>query len=211
MRAQRHHTLVFCIVSLLFPSKSLGQQIGLDVQIVNSDGSQISLDTDSLNTAASSQGAAGSFVNVDSSPETQLSALQCQQGTFSQKIISNGITTQTCVSCSAGTASAAVGASDASTCAPCTTGSFAIEKAATCTDCASNTFSITPAGPSPSVCLQCPPHTTSPTHSNSVDNCVCDAGYFQSDNVLKAFPYAAVPISLGFEGTIGINFPHVQC
>lgn len=203
----RNSFMALCI--LLFHSAAA--QLQIDVQIANPSGGTITLDPNALNSQASSQGVAGAFVNVQTDTVTQLVAQQCQPGTFSQTTTVNGVTTQTCVNCAAGTASTAIGASDASTCVPCTTGAFAIERSSVCTDCAANTFSVTPAGPSPSVCLQCPPYTTSPVHSNSVDNCICNAGYFQSDNVLKAFPYAAVPISLGFEGAAGIDFSHVLC
>ena len=199
-------SILMCIAVSLFV-QSNAQQLVIQVNISSPNGANTTIDQGKLNSVASSQGAGAIIASVSQSVDTQLTAQQCQQGTYSQTVNS----AQTCVNCAAGTASSAVGASDSSTCVPCTTGSFSLEKSATCTDCGVNTFSVTPAGPSPSVCLQCPPYTTSPTHSSSVDSCVCNAGFFQSDNVLKAFPYDYVPISIDFSGAFSINFPHVSC
>ena len=200
--------LVFCIIA----HTALGDQIQVDVNIIpsasNPDGK---VNTTTLTQIAASQGATGFVGVIQQTVDTQLQAEQCPTGTFSSINTVNGIVTQTCTPCAAGTASSVRGASDSSTCIPCSTGSFSLTQASVCIDCAANTFSVTPAAPSPSSCLQCPPSTTSPSHSSAVEMCVCDAGYFISDNVLNTFPYNAIPITVPFIGASSINLAHVTC
>jgi hypothetical protein len=167
---------------------------------------QPTIDLSNLGQAAAAQGATG-IVSVQKTVEEQLSATQCQRGTYSQK---SG-TSQICVPCPAGTASAATGASDPSTCVPCPTGAYSSQGASACTDCVADTFSVTVRATNPGVCRQCPPDSTSPARSSNVDMCICDPGNFLSDNVMRAFPYDAVPVEMSLVGATGIDIPHVTC
>lgn len=166
------------------------------------------IDLSNLSQEAANQGATG-IVNVVKTEETQLSAEQCQPGTYSQK--SSASAAQTCVPCPAGTASPVVGASDPSTCIPCVTGAWSYAKSSACTDCVADTFSVTVRATAPGVCLQCPPDATSPVRSSNVDMCICDPGNFLSENVMRAFPYDAVPVEMSLVGVTGIDIPHVTC
>lgn len=143
--------------------------------------------------------------------DTELVAEKCTPGTYSSTLIVDGINTQTCVPCAAGTASAVSGASDASTCVPCITGSFSFSGSSSCTDCPANTFSVTPQATGPTACLSCPANTTAPARSDNVDKCVCVNSYFPSTNLLNAYPYDAVPIVLSLSGAASINYAHVTC
>jgi hypothetical protein len=164
------------------------------------------VDLSNIGQAAAAQGATG-IVSVQQTEEKQLSAQQCQPGTYSQR---SGAS-QSCTPCPAGTASTAVGASDPSTCIPCATGAYSATGSSVCTDCIADTFSVTVRATNPGVCLQCPPDATSPTRSSNVDMCICDPGNFLSDNVMRAFPYDAVPVEMSLVGATGIDIPHVTC
>jgi hypothetical protein len=95
------------------------------------------------------------------------------------------------------------------TCSACSIGSFSAAASSICTDCAINTFSTTYMASNRTQCLVCPPHSTSPTHSNQVQDCVCDRGFFMSDNILT--PFDSILEALGFDGALSINIPHVTC
>jgi len=182
-------------------------QIQVDWSIQPTSGQTIG-DLSNLGQEAAAQGATG-IVSVVKTDETQLTAQQCQPGTYSQK--TSATAAQTCVPCPAGTASTAVGASDPSTCIPCTTGAWSYASSSVCTDCVADTFSVTVRATAPNACLQCPPDATSPTRSSNVDMCICDPGNFLSDNVMRAFPYDAVPVEMSLMGVTGIDIPHVTC
>lgn len=166
------------------------------------------IDLSNLAQAAAAQGATG-ILNVIQSVDTQLTAEQCQPGTYSQR--TSTTSPQQCVACPAGTFSAAVGASDPSTCIPCAVGAYSAESSSACTDCVADTFSVTRRAADSSVCLQCPPDATSPSRSSSVEMCICDQGNFLSDNVMKAFPYDAIPIDMSLVGIGSMDVPHVTC
>jgi hypothetical protein len=63
-------------------------------------------------------------------------------------------------------------------------------------DCPANTFSPTYKAGSITQCLACPPDTTSTSGSNNVRSCVCNSGYFVSNNLVSAFD--GIISSLGF-------------
>lgn len=198
------------VILLLIPSPS-NAQISVDVQIVSTGQNQPpALDLNTLN----QQGVNGISGLVPGTVDTVLVAEQCGQGTYSGVDASTG--SQVCVACPSGTSSAVVGASDPSTCLPCSTGAYAALQSSACTNCNANTFSVTPMASSVSACLTCPPHTTSNAVSNSVEDCVCNPGYFLSDNVISianSLTYDYIPPgisdSLQFKSAVSIDVVHV--
>jgi hypothetical protein len=185
-----------------------GDQVSVDFQILPNNGQNVTIDDKTLSNYNQQSGSVIQFSSFSQTVETQLSALQCPTGTYSSITPSGG---QTCQKCPAGTASPLLGASNVASCAPCSTGSFSLEQASVCTDCTVNTFSVTPSAPSVSYCMKCPTNTTSPTHSSAVEMCVCNPGFFLSDNVMLAIPYDSVPISMPLTGIVNTNVPHVSC
>ena len=187
-------------------------QIAVQVQILpDPTKPPVSLDPSALSAIAANQGIAGFSGVLSQTVDTQLVAEQCPPGTYSALQTVNQVATQVCVSCPAGTASSVSGASDPSTCVACVTGAYALVGASACTDCPANTFSVTPQAPGPAACIACPRNTTSPARSDSVDKCVCNNGFFTSQNVLSALPYDAVPLSLPFVNAAPINYAHATC
>jgi len=181
----------------------------LNIQVSIAGGAQPTIDANSLSNAVSTQGLAGKFQGtITQSSDTILVVDKCSVGTYSSY---TKIATQSsvCVNCTAGTASNVEGASTPMTCAACNAGSFSGSGAANCTDCPKNTFSTTYMATRLNDCLACPPHSTSPAHSDHVEACVCDDGYFQSNNILTAFD--AVLASLAFIGMVSIDIPHLVC
>ena len=197
------------ILFLLFCAPfTQGDQVSVDFQILPNSGQNVTIDDKTLSNYIQQSGSVIQFSSFSQTVETQLSALQCPTGTYSSTTASGG---QTCQKCPAGTASPYLGASNAASCAPCSTGSFSLEQASVCTDCTLNTFSVTPSAPSISYCMKCPSNTTSPVHSSAVEMCVCNPGFFVSDNVMLTLPYDAVPISMPLTGIVNTNVPHVSC
>lgn len=181
----------------------------LNIQVSIAGGAQPTIDANTLSNAVSNQGLAGKFQGtITQSSDTVLVVDKCSVGTYSSY---TGTTSQSsvCVNCTAGTASNVDGASTPMTCAACNAGSFSGSGSALCIDCPRNTFSTTYMATKLGDCLACPLHSTSPVHSDHVGACVCDDGYFQSDNVLTAFD--AVLASLAFVGMVSIDIPHLVC
>ena len=197
-------------IMLLLPSLAYAQ-IAVDVQIsANGLGQPPTLDLNNLN----QQGVNGISGVVPGTVDTILVAEQCGQGTFSGIEAETG--SQVCIPCPAGTASPVFGASDPSTCHPCSTGAYAALQSSACTNCNANTFSVTPMASSVGSCLACPPHTTSNSVSDSVEDCVCNPGYFLSDNVISianGLTYDYIPPgisdSLQFKSAVSIDVVHV--
>ena len=200
----RHPFVIFWLCCV---SSALGQ-ITVDFKILPSTDQNVTIDPSTLSNYIKQSGSVIQFSGISQTVDTLLSAQQCPTGTFSS-VTSTGA--QTCQKCPAGTASPVLGASSIATCIPCSTGSFSLEQASVCTDCTVNTFSVTPAAPSQTYCMKCPQNTTSPVHSSAVEMCVCNPGFFLSDNVMNAYPYDAVPITMPLTGIVSINVPHVSC
>jgi hypothetical protein len=81
-----------------------------------------------------------------------------------------------------------------------------------------NTFSVVPLAPDVTVCQPCPLYTSSSAESDNVDQCVCNSGYFLSDNILSVsngLTYDAVSQgianTLAFSSLVSIDVPHVAC
>ncbi len=184
-------------------------QVAVEIEI-NANGDQPpTLDLNTLN----QQGVNGISGLVPGTVDTILVAEQCGQGTYSG-IDETG--SQVCVPCQAGTASAVSGASDPSTCIPCTTGAYAALQSSACSNCNANTFSVTPMAATAGACLTCPPHTTSNAVSDSVEDCVCNSGFFLSDNIISvanSLTYDYIPPgisdSLQFKSAVSIDVVHV--
>ena len=198
-RHRHHHpvpyTTLACIsLTLLLPTTS-AQFLNIDVKIEGTE--PVNIDTQRLGASVAIYSQ-----NVPVS-NTILLVDRCSKGTYSNK---EGTL---CIDCPAGTKSDTEGASTPMACNACSTGSFSGTASSVCTDCQVNTFSTTYMAPSRTQCLVCPPRSTSPTHSNQVQDCVCDSGYFMSDNILT--PFDSILASLGFEGALSINIPHVVC
>jgi hypothetical protein len=174
-------------------------QLNIDVKIEGT--ASTTVNTQTFSSQLVSNGLSQGSITTDSS--SILLVDKCPKGTFGAK---DGAS---CIDCPAGTASPVEGAANPMTCSACSTGSFSSTASSVCTDCTINTFSTTYMASNQTQCLTCPPHTTSPTHSNQVEDCVCDSGYFMSDNIIR--PFDTILASLGFEGAISINIPHVVC
>jgi hypothetical protein len=196
------------ILYLLYCASVAFGQITVDFKILPNAGQNVTIDPGTLANYVKQSGSVIQFSGISQTVDTFLSAQQCPTGTFSS-VTSTGA--QTCEKCPAGTASPTLGASSIAACLPCSTGSFSLEQASVCTDCTVNTFSVTPAAPSQTYCMKCPQNTTSPVHSSAVEMCVCNPGFFLSDNVMNAYPYDAVPITMPLTGIMSINVPHVSC
>jgi hypothetical protein len=174
-------------------------QLNIDVKIEGTDSTEIN--TQTLSSQLASGGLSQGTVTTDSS--SVLIVQQCPKGTYGAK--DGG----SCIDCPAGTASPVDGAANPMTCTACNTGSFSGAASSACTECPANTFSTTYMASQRSQCLVCPPRSTSPPHSNQVEDCVCDSGHFMSDNIFT--PFDSITSSLGFEGALSINIPHVFC
>lgn len=194
---------------------SVNAQITVNVQILPDptklDAPPPVLDLNTLVSDGSKQGLTG-FQGVNSGTvDVQLYAQMCGPGTYSQP-------SGSCLPCPPGTASAASGASDPSTCIPCPTGAYAAAGSSVCTDCMPNTFSVVPLAPDISVCQACPPQSSSNAESDNVDQCVCNSGYFLSDNILSVsngLTYddvsQGIANTLAFSSLVSIDVPHVTC
>jgi len=208
------HMAITALLLIMLPIETL-TQISVDVQIASPNGQPPpTLSMQAINQAAASEKIQG--VQGVSAPtvETQLSAEMCQPGTYSGNLVSGSVTIQTCISCPAGTASAARGASDPSTCAICPTGAYAATGSSVCTNCPANTFSVTPQAASSAVCIACPGNTTSVAGSDAIEKCLCNSTFFPSNNILSAangLTFDTVITTLAFIGAAAIDTPHVTC
>ena len=127
----------------------------------------------------------------------------CTPGTYSYAGAS------ACTLCPQGTSSPITGATNAMVCHACSAGTWAGDGSPTCANCVANTFSTIYMASNYTQCTNCPPHSTSPSASSQVQACVCDNGYFMSNNLLTAFD--GILTTLGFEGASAINVPHIVC
>ena len=209
--AASHHTTLalLSLATLLLVHRTHGQ-VSVQFEIKKPPGSQntTTIDAQALSDHVQNAGATIQISGISQTVDIFLNAQECPTGTYSETSPDGS---QVCQKCPAGTASASTGVSSIAACIPCSTGSFSLEKASQCTDCVANTFSFTQAAPAPSYCLRCPQNTTSPVHSGSVQMCICDPGFFLSDNLMNAYPYDAAPIILPLVGISSINVPHVSC
>ena len=197
--------VLLCATLLVFACTHTAAQIAVEVEYVPPSGPIVQLDPSQFTGVNSFSGI------MSQSTETDLVAEKCTPGTYSAALIVDGINTQVCTPCPAGTASAVSGAFDASTCVPCVTGSYSLAGSSSCSDCPANTFSVSLQATGPGSCIPCPANTTATARSDSVDKCVCVNGYFPSTNLLDAYPYAAIPIVLSLVGASPINYAHVTC
>ena len=191
------HYLIPLLLTLI--SNPTTGQLNIDVKIEGTASTNVN--TQVFSSQLVSNGLSQGTITTDSS--SILLVDKCPKGTF------GALNGASCIDCPAGTASEIEGAANAMTCSACSIGSFSSAASSACTDCQVNTFSTTYMAPSRTQCLSCPPHSTSYTHSNQVQDCVCDSGYFMSDNILQ--PFDSILASLGFEGALSINIPHVVC
>ena len=194
---------------------SVNAQITVNVQISpdpnNLNAPPPVLDLNTLVTGGNQQGLTG-FQGVSSGTvDVQLVAQMCGPGTYSQL-------SGSCLPCPAGTASAASGASDPSTCIPCPTGAYASAGSSVCVDCRPNTFSVVPLAPDITVCQACPVQSSSNAESDNVDQCVCNSGFFLSDNILSVsngLTYddvsQGISNTLAFSSLVSIDVAHVTC
>lgn len=194
MAIHTRRPIAVLFATFLFFQLTSSQFLNIDVKIEGTGGTGINSQT--LISQAP-------IYDISVGSNTILLVDKCGKGTYSNK---EGTV---CIDCPGGTASLVEGASTPMTCNACSTGSFSASASSVCTDCAINTFSTTYMASNRTQCLVCPPHSTSPTHSNQVQDCVCDSGYFMSDNILTAFD--SILASLGFDGALSINIPHVVC
>lgn len=110
-----------------------------------------------------------------------VSVLACPTGTYTDPV------TTYCIPCSTGTYSEQALASNSSVCISCQQGTWSnvtgANNRSTCSKCPANTYSSTVGASSLSTCLACMPNSVSQPGSQSIDQCVCSAGfYFNSTN-----------------------------
>ena len=173
------------------------QQINFEVEIINADPLSPNALSAELTQANLQQ------ATITQSVDQVILVDICASGTFSTPGASE------CTNCPAGTASPTPGADNAMACHACSAGTWANSGFANCTKCVPNTFSPTYKAENVTRCIHCPPHSTSPIASPQVQSCVCDDGYFQSDNLLP--PFDGILLNLGFQGAAAIDLPHVTC
>ena len=187
-------TILFAIIH---PSV---QQLNIKVEIA-ADNNNVTLADNTLSAELSQANLTQGY--IQSITQEELLVDICPTGTFSSP------TGGACVNCPSGTASPVEGAANDMTCAACNAGTFAAAASSVCTNCPTNTFSPQYKAATISQCLACPSDTTSTVGSDSVRSCVCNSGFFVSNNLVSAFD--GITASLGFAGAVSINLPHVVC
>ena len=190
-------TVIFIIFSFIDPSF---QQLNIDVQI-SSDTENITLADNTLSAELSQANLTQGY--IQSVTQQELIVDICSKGTYSAP--GGGA----CIDCPQGTASPVEGASNDMTCGGCSAGTFAASASSACTNCPVNTFSPTYKASSVTQCIACPPDTTSTTGSDNVRSCVCNSGFFVSNNIITGFD--GIVTALGFDGATSINVEHVVC
>lgn len=191
------HLLITFLATMIHPST---QQINIGIQI-DAGTQNVSLADNTLSAELSQANLTQGYIQAITQEELVVDI--CSTGTFSSP---NG---GACENCPAGTASPVEGAFNDMTCAACHAGTFSGEASSTCTNCPANTFSTQYKASDVTQCIACPSDTTSSEGSGNVRSCVCNNGFFVSNNLLSAFD--GVVTSLGFEGAVSIDVPHVVC
>lgn len=176
------------------------QQLNIKVEI-KGDADNITLEDNTLSAELSQANLTQGYIQSISQAELMVNI--CPTGTYSLP------NTGECIDCPAGTASPVEGAANDMTCAACGAGTFAKAAASVCTNCPVHTFSTLYKASSKSQCIACPTNTTSAVGSGNVRACVCNSGFFVSNNLVSAFD--GVIDTLGFDGAISIDLPHVAC
>ncbi len=192
--------LTLLLLRLLLIARPSTQQLNIQVEI-SADTNNVTLADNTLSAELSQANLTQGY--IQSITQEELLVDICSVGTFSSP--SRGA----CIDCPAGTASPVEGAYNDMTCAACSAGTFAGVASSVCTNCPANTFSPQYKASSISQCIACPSDTTSAVGSDNVRSCVCNSGFFVSNNLLSAFD--GVVTSLGFDGAVSINVPHVVC
>ena len=177
------------------------QQLNIGVEIDADTNQNVTLADNSLSAELSQANLTQGY--IQSVTQEELIVNICPKGTFSSP--GGGA----CIQCPAGTASPVEGAYNDMTCAACNAGTFAAIESSACTNCPANTFSPQYKASTIEQCRACPPDTTSTVGSDNVRSCVCNSGFFVSNNIIPGFD--GVVNSLGFEGAVSINVPHVVC
>ena len=191
--------VIFFTTTLFHPSS---QQLSINVQI-EPDTANMTLEENSLSAELTRANISQGY--IQSITQEELVVDICTKGTFSSP--TGGL----CVDCPAGTASPVEGASNDMTCSGCSAGSFASTASSACTNCPIDTFSPQYKASSVVQCIACPSDTTSSPGSDNVRSCVCNSGFFVSNNLVSGFD--GVVAALGFDGAaaVSINLPHVVC
>ena len=140
---------------------------------------------------------------VQSITHEELVVNLCPTGTFSSA------ERDACVQCPSGTSSPVTGASNDMTCRACSAGTFSGVASSACANCPANSFSPVYKATDSTQCTACPSNTKSTAGSDNVRACVCDSGFFVSNNLVSSFD--GIVSTLGFEGAAAINLPHVVC
>jgi hypothetical protein len=174
------------------------QQIAVNVNINNKDTPVLANQLSAELTRANLQ-----QVTITQSINEEILVDICTPGTYSYAGAS------ACTNCPSGTSSPIEGATNAMVCHSCSAGTWALGGSPTCTNCRANSFSTTFMASNYTTCVDCPPHSTSPSGSSQVQSCVCDNGYFMSNNLLS--PFDSILTTLGFELAGSINVPHIVC
>lgn len=189
--------MLLCLSAMVHPST---QQLNIKVEI-EADNNNVTLADNTLSAELSQANLTQGY--IQSITQEELLVDICPTGTFSSPGRGE------CIKCPAGTASPVEGASNDMTCAACNAGTFSGIAASTCTNCPVNTFSTLYKASTISQCIACPSNTASAVGSDNVRACVCNSGFFVSNNLISAFD--GVISALGFSGAVSINVPHVAC
>jgi len=186
------------LLATIFTFTHAQQQIAVNVNINNKDTPVLANQLSAELTRSNLQ-----QVTITQSINEEILVDICTPGTYSYAGAS------ACTNCPSGTSSPIEGATNAMVCHSCSAGTWALGGSPTCTNCQANTFSTTFMASNYTTCVDCPPHSTSPPGSSQVQACVCDNGYFMSNNLLT--PFDSILTTLGFELASNINVPHIIC
>ncbi len=194
------HGVIIILSLLALLIRPSFQQLNINVEI-KADNTNVTLADNALSAELSQANLTQGYIQAITKEELIVDI--CPVGTFSSP--NGGV----CFDCPSGTASPVEGANNDMTCGACNAGTFAAAKSSECTKCPINTFSTAHKAATVSQCLTCPADTTSTVGSDNVRSCVCRSGLFVSNNLVSAFD--GITASLGFEGAVSINLPHVVC
>ena len=180
-------------------------QIKIDTKIIGVD---VPLDQETLNTELTGNSVPAALTVVSESG-SQIVIQECAMGTYAE-----GSATS-CVDCSAGSASAMLGAKTQLACQTCSAGAFSSQAASQCTLCSVGKFSPIAGATADAQCKGCPTNSNSTVGTDSVTKCACNDKYFLPANLMQPLDpkapaqfasWAALAISVML-----VDVPHVSC
>ena len=184
----------YCAAEVVVEVKIIGAEAPLDQQSLNTE-----LVVNNVPAALTIMSASGSEVVIQ----------ECARGTYAE-----GSATS-CVDCSAGSASAILGANTRLACQTCSAGAFSSQAASQCTLCAVGTFSPSAGATADAQCQGCPPNSNSTVGTDSITKCSCNDRYFLPANLMQPLDPKA-PVQFASWAALAItvmlvDVPHVSC